>query len=736
MSSALPDPKAVRRSGPRRRRWWVFLLLAPLAVFGVWLSQNAPLSRLVERFVPEMKRLEAFRDGLDAVRAALLSGNVAPPNVDGAGPLVDWARRDLVRVDFAEYDVLHARDGEKVVRGRVAFRVGGVRADGARVERTTELPVEATIGEGNCLLVARLVDDGWTMRARETTSSAPRFRDATADAGLGAPRRDPDEKVSNLLIEGIWPGSGVAVLDVDGDGIDDLFVGDGRQSILYKNDGCGHFADMTEKAGLAAPPIPATGVVAADFDGDGFDDLFVTNNFGPSKLLRNRGDGTFEDVTAKAGVGRAFHSRSAAFADVDGNGTLDLFVCSTGDYYRQMPDPPFDAHDGGENQLFLNNGDGTFTDATERFGLKQTRWSLSCAFADLDGDGRPDLVVTNDFGLKNVYRNVDGKRFVDVAKKAGALDRGYGMSVAIADFSGDGLLDLHFSGTYTQWGFVHDYAWVPFPLPGRIFLSFARDWMEKMCRGNSFLQNRGDGTFEDVTAASGVGKAGWCWSGVAGDLDNDGRPDLYDANGMWDDGRKGDRELEFWWETLAYWDDYIAGTKTFQRQGKGVQGCERNRYFRNAGDGRFEDRSYLDGVDLQANGRAAVLDDFDGDGSLDVYVRSVQHPETLFLGTRRAGERYVELRLEQPGKNRAAVGARVSLTLPDGRLEMQELQTTSGFLSSGSKKLHFGLGSFRTFTNLTVRWPWGETESFVAPPRVDGIYLLKKGAGSPIRLEH
>src|SRR6185503_4116423 len=133
-------------------------------------------------------------------------------------------------------------------------------------------------------------------------------------------------------------------------------------------------------------------------------------------------------------------------------------------YYGKMPDPPFDAHDGGPNQLFLNNGDGTFTEATERFGLSQTRWSLSAQFVDLDADGRPDLVVTNDFGLKNVYRNVDGKRFEDVAGKSDAEDRGYGMSVAAADFSGDGRMDLHFSNCYTQWGLLHEQPYLPLPI--------------------------------------------------------------------------------------------------------------------------------------------------------------------------------------------------------------------------------------------------------------------------------
>jgi hypothetical protein len=717
----------------RRRRPVLYGLLALLIAAGaVWLWLNGSVARLRQRFVPEMRRLEALRDGLDDLRRAVRGRRREPPALAGVEPFVGWARSDLQSLGFVEYDVLAAHDLTTAVEARVRFTIGGTARDGSRVERSAALSVRVGLAADGKRTETALLGDDWPRRAVERRESRPRFRDATAEAGLGAPRNDPDVKVVNHLIEGIWPGSGVAVLDIDGDGFEDLFVGDGRSSILYRNDGCGHFTNVTETAGLAG--VAATGVLAFDFDGDGLDDLFITDNFGPSRLFRNRGDGAFEDVTAKAGVGSSFHSRSAAAADVDGNGTLDLFVCSTGDYFGRMPDPPFDARDGGPNRLFLNNGDGTFTDATERYGLAGTRWSLTADFVDLDGDGWPDLVVTNDFGLKNVYRNEGGKRFVDVARKAGAEDRGYGMSVAAADFSGDGRLDLYFSNCYTQWGILHDAPWLPLPLPGRIFLPVARRWMKKMCAGNSLLVNRGDGTFEDVTATAGVGKAGWCWTAVAGDLDNDGRPDLYAANGMWGDGRDGDRELEFWWETLAYWDDYIAGKRTFEREGRGVQGCERNRYFRNRGDGTFEERSWLDGLALAANGRAAVLADFDGDGSLDVYVRSVEHPETLFLGSRGPGEHFLSLALRQDGLNRAAIGARVTVELPDGRRLLQELQTTSGFLSSGSKRLHFGLGPFQEVKGILVRWPDRTEERFAPPPVVDGLFVLERGTGRPALL--
>ena len=190
----------------------------------------------------------------------------------------------------------------------------------------------------------------------EPRETAPRFHDATAEAGLGAPRHDPPLKLTNHLISDIWPGSGVAVLDYNQDGVEDLFVADGVRSILYRNDGHGHFTDVTEQAGLAKSAtegIAATGVAAGDIDGDGYPDLFVTDAFGPARLFHNRGDGTFEEMDGDVRHLDPRDARSAAFADVDGDGDLDLFVCVTGDYYHQMPDPPFDANDGKREPSLL-----------------------------------------------------------------------------------------------------------------------------------------------------------------------------------------------------------------------------------------------------------------------------------------------------------------------------------------------------------------------------------------------
>jgi hypothetical protein len=708
------------------RKALVVLGVVLLAATGVWVYRNASIERLRAEFRPWMARLERWRDASEATRRALKRRDAVPDDPDGIAELRQWAWDGLDRLAYVDYRVDRPKHDGETTTGPVTFTVGGFRADGARVERSASVSVTEAGGRHSIRFEKPL----W-----ERVESAPRFRNATAEARLGAPRRDPPIPKTNRLINDIWPGSGVAVLDFDRDGHEDLFVGDGVRSILYRGDGRGRFHDVTASAGLAnseSEGVPATGLAAGDVDGDGFPDLFVTNAFGPARLFRNRGDGTFEETTAGSGIAVPNNARSAAFADVDGDGDLDLFVAVTGDYYSQMPDPAFDAKDGRRNFLYLNDGRGRFTDATDARGLgEDTRWTLSALFQDYDQDGRVDLLATNDFGLKNLYRN-EGPRFVDVAKKTGTQARAYGMSGAWADFDGDGRPDIYATGTDTQWYFLHEYPSVPVTFWGRVFLSVAVKWCEDMASGNTLLLQRADHTFEDATARSGARHAGWNWSSIAADLDNDSWPDLYATNGMWGDGRDRDVELEFWWETLAYWDDYIAGTKTFDRKGAGVNGIERDRYFRNrggaaAGATQFEERAYLDGLDLETNGRAAVAFDANGDGALDLFVRSVQAPEALFVGSRRPDEHYLRLRLKgTPGvDNPDGVGARITARLPGGRTIVTESANASGYLSTGSPIVHLGLGAATRLDNLTVRWPSGAVQDLGPVAEVDRLLLVE-----------
>jgi hypothetical protein len=687
-----------------------------------------------------MERLGRWRDGIEKVQEAIRRPHAQPGDPAGADEMRRAVWSGLGKIAFVSYRVekpSHAVTSslERTI-GTVRFEVGGFRSDGARVDRvlSARVAVDQTAGGTPHVRVAL------AGKSRERTESSPRFRNATVEAGLGAPRNDPPMQLTNRLIAGIWPGSGVAVLDFDRDGDEDLFVGDGVRSILYENDGSGRFTDVTERVGLASSPtagVPATGVVAGDVDGDGYPDLFVTDAFGPARLFLNRSGRSFEETTARSGIRADSHTRSAALADVDGDGDLDLFVCVTGDYYRQMPDPPFDAKDAGDNRLFINDGKGTFRDATEEWGLSgERRWTLSSLFADFDDDGRPDLLLTNDFGLKNLYRNEDGRTFRDVAGRAGVEDRGYGMSAAWADFDGDGRLDSYMTGCDTQWYFLHEYPALPIPIPGRLFLPVAVAWMEKMTRGNSLFLQKHPGSFEEATDPSGTRHAGWNWSAVAADLDNDTWPDLYSTNGMWGDGRARDRELEFWWDSLAYWEDYVDGARTFDMRGAAVQGLERDRYFRNRSGGDatgaiFEERAFLDGLDLESNGRAVVAFDANGDGALDLYIRSVQAPEALFLGSRRAGEHFLRVRLAgTPGRdNREGVGARITALLPGGRRLVHETGNASGYLSTGSPIAHLGLGAATRVDRLTIRWPSGAVQELGPVEAVDRTVVVDQAQG-------
>ncbi|HEX4438445.1 MAG TPA: CRTAC1 family protein [Thermoanaerobaculia bacterium] len=729
------------------RRALVVVLVLVAAAAGWFVYRNGSIERLRAEFRPWMLRLSYWRDACEAARRALRSRETTPADPAGIGPLRDWAWSGLDRVGYVDYRVekpTHRTGGPvETTTGSVTFTVGGFRADGARVERSARVTVT---DEGPPPPPAGTAPSGprrgsirFERAVAERVEPHPRFHDATRDAGLGAARTDPPFQMKNRLISDIWPGSGVAVLDYDRDGHEDLFVADGVRSILYRGDGHGRFEDVTARAGLVdanGKGVSATGVAAGDVDGDGYPDLLVTDAFGPARLLRNRRDGTFEDVTQASGIRVPGLARSAAFADVDGDGDLDLFVAVTGDYWRQMPDPAFDAKDGRRNFLYINDGHGHFTDATQAWGIAgETRWTLSTLFQDYDQDGREDILVTNDFGLKNLYRN-EGGRFADVAKKAGAQVRAYGMSGAWADFDGDGRPDIYATGTDTQWYFLHEYPSVPVSLLGRIFLAKAIEWCEEMAHGNTLLLQRADHTFENATERSGARLAGWNWSSIAADLDDDGWPDVYSTNGMWGDGRDRDHELEFWWDSLAYWDDYVAGTRTFDRQGAGIAGIERDRYFHNrggaaAGAPLFEDRAFLDGLDLESNGRAAVAFDANEDGALDIYVRSVQSPEALFLGSRRPEEHFLRLRLAgEPGlDNRDGIGARIEARLPGGRVIVTENANASGYLSTGSPIVHLGLGAATRVDALTVRWPSGKVQALGGIDAVDRTVTVDEARG-------
>jgi hypothetical protein len=319
---------------------------------------------------------------------------------------------------------------------------------------------------------------------------------------------------------------GAVAADFNGDGWMDLFVCGSERNFLYLNDGKGRFREATHEAGLDNVE-PCVGAVALDYDNDGDQDLFLTN-IGPQMLLRNRlqEDGVlkFEDVSLKSGVARAAVGFSAAVGDVNGDGLPDIYVTSYNHYGRVVPDSWFKATNGTPNLLFLNQGNGTFKEEASNWGVDDSRWSYAAEFADVDGDGKLDLYVVNDFGEKALFIN-KGDHFVDQAAERGVLDPGNGMGVSFGDFNNDGLLDLHVTNMSSTAGNR---------ILSRLFPSSGPkdNVLKKLAAGNFLYQNLGGGQFKDVTADVGGLSAGWAWGGGFIDFDNDGWEDIYSPNGF------------------------------------------------------------------------------------------------------------------------------------------------------------------------------------------------------------
>jgi Flp pilus assembly protein TadD/peroxiredoxin len=355
----------------------------------------------------------------------------------------------------------------------------------------------------------------------------------------------------------IYGHNGVAVGDIDGDGFDDLYVCQpaGLPNRLYRNRGDGSFEDITEASGLGLLENTACALFA-DFNNHGRQDLVVVRTDGPV-LFVNEGSGGFRKQPD------AFHFAKspqgtftgAAVADYDRDGWLDIYFCLylyyQGAEQYKYPSPYFDAANGPPNFLMRNHRDGTFRDLTAESGLSQnnTRYSFCCGWSDYNRDGWPDLYVVNDFGRKNLYRNNGNGTFTDVAEQAGVVDVGAGMSVCWSDYNNDGAEDLYVANMWTAAGqrvTMQDVFQKDAP-------ENVRALYRKHSMGNSLFRNGGAGTpvFQNVSGNAGVEMGRWSWSSDAWDFDHDGFPDLYITNGMVSGPSRADLNSFFWRQVVA-----------------------------------------------------------------------------------------------------------------------------------------------------------------------------------------
>jgi ASPIC/UnbV protein/VCBS repeat protein len=521
------------------------------------------------------------------------------------------------------------------------------------------------------------------------------------------------------------PG-GISVVDYDNDGFYDLFIPDGASSRLFRNRRDGTFEDVTHQSGLGA--LDGVSVATfADYDNDGHKDLFVSRTFQPNQLFHNNGDGTFTDVTRESGIGEDCCTTVAGWADYDNDGFLDLYV---GRYLDPRKDIPttFYARNGEPNQLYHNNGDGTFTNVTQRAGVGDRGLCLGLVWGDFDDNGFPDLYVVNDFGRKTLYQNNGDGTFSDVTVKSNTLAYGAGMSASFVDYNNDGRFDYYVTHIRSEHSWFAESPTVKryilkcmtqgtwktdMPLYWQIFKQSGRDFVrvfQQMASGNTLLQNKGNGTFEDVTGKAHANPSGWFWGASFADFDNDGWQDLYLANGWVYNDRDTEIELEFLNNVVTNQNVYKTGLyfdpKYFGRSS--WHGWERNRYLHNNGDGTFLELGHATGTDLILNSRGVAVADFWNRGVMDIAVSASADRHALFKNEVGLKRNWLQVELVGRSSNRDAVGVRVTL-YAGGKPQSREVVLGDGYGSQNSLRQHFGLDHHPVVDKLVVRWPTSGT---------------------------
>ncbi|HWE51575.1 MAG TPA: CRTAC1 family protein, partial [Bryobacteraceae bacterium] len=504
----------------------------------------------------------------------------------------------------------------------------------------------------------------------------------------------------------IYGHSGVSVGDIDGTGRDSIYVCQpaGLPNRLYRNRGDGTFEDVTESSGLGLLDNTACALFA-DFSNNGRQDLVVVRASGPLLFLNDghgkfhRKDGAFQFATPPQGT-----FTGAAAADYDRDGRLDLYFClytfyQGADQYR-YPTPYFAAENGPPNFLMHNRGDGTFRDVTVESGLNKnnTRYSFCCAWGDSNGDGWPDLYVVNDFGRKNLYRSNGDGTFTDIAAEAGVEDTGAGMSVCWLDYDNDGAQDLYVANMWTAAGerITNDPDFQK-QAPSKVQALYRKHAM-----GNSLFQNQGNRTFGNQTQHAGTGMGRWSWSSDVWDFDHDGFADLYVTNGMISGPLREDLNSFFWRQVVANSPNVPASSAEYEqgwnaineliRSGYSWSGYERNVVYANNHDGTFADVSGALGLDFEQDSRTFALADLDGDGRLEMLLKNRNAPQ-LRLIRNIIPDLPPAIAFRLRGTKSNRDAIGARVTIEtNAGRQTRYLQAGSGFLSQHSKELFFGLG--------------------------------------------
>ncbi len=577
----------------------------------------------------------------------------------------------------------------------------------------------STIRTGTFLLLLTACGPSNGPQEAAPTPGGPLFLSLPADStGINFTNRLEESPSMNYFTYiYAYNGGGVAVGDINGDGLSDLyFTGNQQRDRLYLNKGDMRFEDITEKALGADPGGWRTGVAMADVNADGKLDIYVCRSgpTGDTALTRNllylnRGDLTFRECAHELGVADTSHSTQATFLDVEGDGDLDLYVINhpkdrlRGVSVSQVR-AAIAAGTAPSNRLFIQDK-GRFTEVTKEHGLLDFSFSLGVSAAHLDADDLQDLYVANDFDVADALYANDNGHFRDVTKDRTRHVSNFGMGCDVADINNDALPDIMVLDMMAD-DHVRNKTNMGSMSP-QAFWSIVAAGQQFQYMVNTLQLNNGNGTFSEIAQLAGIARTDWSWAPLLADLDNDGWKDLVVTNGFKHDIRNNDYQQQVY-RGLKSGDDFyrtlnlVPSTRI------------RNYLFRNDGadsTGRakltFADSSQAWGFTEPLNSNGAAYADLDNDGDLDLVVNNIDAAATVYANRsreRHPDRHYLRFALKKGASD--ATGARVTLR-HRGRVQYQELSPVRGYQSTVENLLHFGLGTEGSVDSVEVRWPDG-----------------------------
>ena len=553
------------------------------------------------------------------------------------------------------------------------------------------------------------------------------FTDKLKESGITFVNHAVDDVTLHMKAAHYDHGTGIAVADVDGDGLYDIyFVNQVGGNELWKNIGGGKFKNITKAAGVGLPGRISVGAAFADVDNDGSQDLFVTTVRGGNVLFKNDGHGHFTDVTEEAGLGMVAHSSGAFFFDYDNDGLLDLLVCNVGKYTNEDkgPDGEYVAYKDGffghlhperfeHPVLYKNLGNYHFKDVTEEMGLHPHGWCGDASFGDLNGTGWPSIYFLNMQGSNSYYENEHGKIFTDKTAEYFPRTPWGAMGIKFFDYDNDGRMDLLITDMHSDMSREPgtdnekqkaDVTWTDSYLLGK---------KSDFIFGNALYHNLGDGKIEEVSDKMGVENY-WPWGVSVGDINADGWDDIFIASGMSFPYRYGINSLLLNNRGQKFLDsEFILGieprkdlyTPWFEIDCSGPDA----KSGMNAGTCEGQSGKII--AMAPRSSRSSVMFDLDDDGDLDIVTNDLNSEPQVFISdlAQRKHIRWLKVVLVGTVSNRNGLGATVRLHA-GGQTHMKYNDGKSGYLSQSALPLYFGLGEATKIDSIEVAWPSGRKQ--------------------------